>query len=175
MSTPHCTATSWFEITGRGPGVVISLDQLPEESRLGDRLLIDGVLYEVRGIERPDMNGYRGFWVRAVSTPCLQDVVRAAIVDRVHQAGHLPVDVVIPDAAADVLVALRDACTVRTVEQFDALPEGVIIRDGHGDAWQRIESSMWMATGSEVRYRPSDPEMPTLPALLVWHPDWEAS
>lgn len=63
----RCVASGWFKIGGRrGRGCAIPLEQLPATSRVGDRLIIGERLYEVHGVEHPDMNGHRGLLVRPV-------------------------------------------------------------------------------------------------------------
>lgn len=62
--------------------------------------------------------------------------------------------------------------TIRTVEQLDALPEQSVIRnDMFGVVFEReIENdgtAIWASIHGEPRTSVS------LPATLLWHPDWE--
>lgn len=52
----------------------------------------------------------------------------------------------------------REVCTVRTVEQLDALPDRAVLA-------VRVDRVLY-------RYAVTGDD---LPALLVWHPDWEAT
>lgn len=90
--------------------------------------------------------------------------------------------------AAEVLLtfdwtaAWREACTIRTVEQLAAVPFLGVVREvfraspvggvDYGGVWER-RSSGWEALSGSVM--PPGYGSPHLPALLVWHPDWEAS
>ncbi len=60
----------------------------------------------------------------------------------------------------------REACTVTTVEQLDALPEDVVILDGCGAAGRKVRG-VWWWTGT------ADPFEPDLPARVIHNPDWE--
>jgi hypothetical protein len=53
------------------------------------------------------------------------------------------------DFAAHLADAWRSACEVRTVEQLDALPDGVILLGPNGNL-----------------------TVNKLPALVIWHPSW---
>lgn len=73
----------------------------------------------------------------------------------------------------------RDVCTVRTVEQLDTLPPGSVIRDGlsepdFGCVFEKSSDGEgevpWWYDGS-----PHEISDISLPALLVWHPDWVKS
>ena len=74
---------------------------------------------------------------------------------------------------AHVAAAWREACTIRTVEQLDALPAGAIVRSRGEVAYERARTpgSDWYGTnlatvtGSDIG----------LPALCIWHPSWEVS
>lgn len=75
----------------------------------------------------------------------------------------------------DALTDLQQACTIRTVEQLDALPEGAVIR-AEGVAFESVErpgqqANAWVAVHGP--YRCTADEVP-LPALLIWHSGWEA-
>lgn len=77
--------------------------------------------------------------------------------------------------ADDVLAALREVCTIRTALQLDALPDEAIVRDKVGAAFERYGNwrsglSKWFRMDDEV---PADGGDIGLPALLLWHPDWE--
>jgi len=68
--------------------------------------------------------------------------------------------------------AWREACTIRTVEQLDALPHDAVVMTSERVVYQRARTPFrdWYSTVfSEVK----TDEIP-LPALLLWHPDWEA-
>jgi hypothetical protein len=63
--------------------------------------------------------------------------------------------------------------TITTVEQLDALPDGTILRDADGQAWQKRVSRWtpnepWMCAGSELEYQSAEIE---LPALVSWRPE----
>lgn len=58
--------------------------------------------------------------------------------------------------ADHVADAWREACTIRTVEELDALPQFAVVRDRVGTIWENCWASRIV-----------------LPALLIWHPDWE--
>ena len=77
--------------------------------------------------------------------------------------------------------AWREACTIRTVEQLDALPEGAIVRDRGGRVFEQTTNwrcagkgftAWWSETGEEGEA--SSDELNDLPALLIWNPNWEA-
>jgi hypothetical protein len=67
----------------------------------------------------------------------------------------------------------REACTVRTIDQLDALPEGSLLSSGYcrgglgPTAWGK---SAWFFPGSKCSV---DGDMIGVPAVLLWHPDWE--
>lgn len=69
----------------------------------------------------------------------------------------------------------REACTIRTVEQLDALPNHVVVLSADTWAWTRIDEDgyspgeWWFPAGGEVG---SSSDRIELPALLLWHPDW---
>lgn len=84
------------------------------------------------------------------------------------------------EAAQDLLAALdgtREARAIRTPDQLNALPEGAVVKSGH-DVLERHHrdsdngESRWLSTGYDLGVDGSDV---VLPALLLWHPDWEAS
>lgn len=83
---------------------------------------------------------------------------------------------------AHVLAALREAHTITTREQLDALPDKAIILtstgsfQGQGGPWQKdpdgySREEAWMPGGYDVGYT-SERVAEELPALLLWHPDW---
>lgn len=69
----------------------------------------------------------------------------------------------------------REACTIRTAEQLDALPEHAIVRAGtNGHAYEKsmlftLIGRRWMEAGNGSPERSDDIG---LPALLIWHPGW---
>lgn len=83
---------------------------------------------------------------------------------------------------AHFAAAWREVCTIRTVEQLDALPEGAIIRDRGGRVFEQTTNwrcagkgftAWWSETGEEGEA--SSDELDDLPALLIWSPDWEVT
>lgn len=81
----------------------------------------------------------------------------------------------------------REVCTIHTAEQLDALPTGAVVWcrdrvDVDGDMWGagswQKSTRMASADGSwfwwAMDYGDPAGEVP-LPALLVWHPDWEVA
>lgn len=77
----------------------------------------------------------------------------------------------------------REACTIRTVEQLDALPDGAVVRGAgeayalalEGNVFERSECfadarSSWMVVGWDIPVGVSSIE---LPAVLLWYPAWE--
>lgn len=71
--------------------------------------------------------------------------------------------------------AWREACTLRSVEQLSALPEGAAIRsDGRWGrrTLERDDHDGWYEFGDEI---PKQTNADLLPAVLVWHPDWDES
>lgn len=67
----------------------------------------------------------------------------------------------------------REACTITTVEQLDALPVGSITTDSDviGGNYERVateDGEEWWTDGM------NDPnhDARDLPTLLIWHPDW---
>lgn len=110
------------------------------------------------------------------ASPRLQDMIRGAIeeVDRICYSVDDLGDDERERVSADAVAAWREACTIRTLDQLDALPVGSVIRwdRGPGCAAQVIERSGgrdWFAPGDDCS-EPHGPHM--LPALLLWHPDW---
>lgn len=73
--------------------------------------------------------------------------------------------------AEHVAAAWRDACTIRTVEELDALPFGAVVRTECGSITDRYRDEdgtlEWWVDGSPDAGVGED-----LPALLIWHPDW---
>lgn len=107
------------------------------------------------------------------SAPRLQDVVRAAITRNVADGDLSDADRT--DATAGVLAALREVCTISSVEQLDALTDGVVVIapgawDQHG-AWTKDDEGLWFHWSMDYGEPSSRIE---LPALLVWSPDWSA-
>lgn len=66
--------------------------------------------------------------------------------------------------------AWREACTIRTVEQLDALPDGAIVADCNRHPVYKRDGIWW--SGSQ---RASIAPPYGFPALLLWHPDWATS
>ena len=64
----------------------------------------------------------------------------------------------------------REACTVKTVEQLDALPVGCVVRDQRGLLWETDHGHMYAASYAV----PMCIKAVALPAVIVWHPEWEA-
>lgn len=65
----------------------------------------------------------------------------------------------------------REARTVRTVEQLDALPKRSVIRSSVGDYWERLSRSTWDCL-SENGEGPTSPSTGIpLPALVLWTPE----
>lgn len=59
----------------------------------------------------------------------------------------------------------REACTITTTDQLDALPTGAFVRDAYGQIMERRRGEAW--------WRYSEKQLPLeLPALLIWHPGW---
>lgn len=64
----------------------------------------------------------------------------------------------------------RDACTITTVEQLDALPVRCIVRWSHGSTDEREACGWsWGPTAHDDFFADGDT------ALLIWHPDWSES
>lgn len=68
----------------------------------------------------------------------------------------------------------REECTIRTVEQLNALPPGSVIRDHPGEFGCTFEKASdgegdvpWWYDG-----QPHDLVDINLPAQIIWHPDW---
>lgn len=82
------------------------------------------------------------------------------------------------DWAQHVAEVWREACTIRTAEQLDALPDHSIVRAGtNGHAyeksmWGALFGRRWMEAGNASPERSEDIG---LPALLLWHPSWGQS
>lgn len=76
-----------------------------------------------------------------------------------------------PHSEEHVAAMWREACTIRTAEQLDALPVGAVVRNADG-VWETDEPRTWVTPGHEA---PFGPQLLVLPALLVWHPEWDAS
>lgn len=72
--------------------------------------------------------------------------------------------------------AWREACTIRTVEELEALPDGATVRGANGHAFEKSSESWtfddrrWGEAGNSSPDRSEDIK---LPALLIWHPEWE--
>lgn len=102
------------------------------------------------------------------ASPRLRDVLAEKL------AGYNEIQVVwgdsVDDLADDLIGVWREACTIRTVEQLDALPEGAVVRR-FGFTPQVFEraSDLWLVPGNDS---PDYPGEHMLPALLLWHPDW---
>lgn len=65
----------------------------------------------------------------------------------------------------------REACTATTVEQLDALPDGCVVRDQRGLLWETDQGHMYAASFA----MPMCIKTVALPAVIVWHPEWEES
>lgn len=63
----------------------------------------------------------------------------------------------------------REACTVTTVEQLDAPPDGCVVRDQRGLLWETDQGHMYAASYA----MPMCIKTVALPAVIVWHPEWE--
>jgi len=76
--------------------------------------------------------------------------------------------------------AWREVCTIRTVEQLDALPVGCVLRDSlpnYPVVLERQDTSDAEDGSSGEWYAVGDgrPAVAHLPVLLIWHPDWSQS
>lgn len=116
------------------------------------------------------------------ASPCLQEAVadlREAL-DRYDfwpEDSPLSTTAAVLNAARDLVTAIaaeREACTIRTVDQLNALPPQSVIQSDRsvtGDdnpwTWERFDEG-WFTTA----FDPTG--VPDLPALLLWHPDWSA-
>lgn len=75
--------------------------------------------------------------------------------------------------------AWRDARTVTSTDQLDALPEGSILRRSFTscaglelhEIWEHLFAG-WYCIGAPTSPPMGDYGIPSLPALLIWHPDW---
>lgn len=75
----------------------------------------------------------------------------------------------VAQVATDAYRRSRDAaCIITTVAQLDALPDGAVIRSGD-QSYESAGAPYWLEPGSEI---PRTSDGLTLPALLLWHPDW---
>lgn len=66
--------------------------------------------------------------------------------------------------------AWREACTISTDEELDAVPVGAIVRSSAGTIACRFDSTHGVVFGDE---RPFPWRKLALDALLLWHPGWE--
>lgn len=65
-----------------------------------------------------------------------------------------------------------ESCTIRTREQLDALPDGVVIDDDHGEIWAKYSGANygpWWHPASEIE---DDSAAIALPARILRHPGW---
>ena len=63
------------------------------------------------------------------------------------------------DAALAWFAEHRGPRVVSTVEELDALPEGSVVLDHEGEAWQRVADQRWVCTsGDSSRLHWSDPD-----------------
>lgn len=62
---------------------------------------------------------------------------------------------------------LREAATVRTVEQLEALPAMSVVRDAFATVWEK-DAKQWSRTGCEFDHPVSEVG---LPALVLWQPE----
>ena len=72
-------------------------------------------------------------------------------------------------AAIDVLSALREGLRITTIQQLDALPDGCVVRDQRGLLWETDQGNMYTASFAT----PMCIKTVALPAVIVWHPEWE--
>lgn len=78
------------------------------------------------------------------------------------------------EVAELALTALREVCTIRTVEQLDALPpESIVKTSDRSIACRHYDRVHGVVFGDERPFEWSAKYL-ALPALLLWHPDWEA-
>lgn len=98
--------------------------------------------------------------------------LRAVAEQTIRNAWHAPIPVPPSVVAANLEAAWRDACTIETREQLDALPAQSVIQsdasatgDGNPWTWERFDEG-WFTTA----FSPAG--VPDLPARLLWHPDW---
>lgn len=67
---------------------------------------------------------------------------------------------------------LREAATVRTVEQLEALPDMAVVRDNCATVWEKCTNyglpDPWFCTGNE-REQPASSV--SLPATVLWQPE----
>lgn len=79
------------------------------------------------------------------------------------------------DLGKNVELAWREACTIRSVEQLDALPAQSVIRDDIGDRDGYVYEKSPDGEGDVPWWHDGDPtnvDEIDLPALLIFHPDW---
>lgn len=66
----------------------------------------------------------------------------------------------------------REVCTIRLVEELGGLPVGSVVRHVNGDVSVKMRGrhmDSWQSVGDDDAEGGAE-----LPALLVWHPGWEA-
>ncbi|ORV19460.1 hypothetical protein AWB94_00010 [Mycolicibacterium canariasense] len=66
--------------------------------------------------------------------------------------------------------AWREACTIRTAEQLNALPDGAIVADCHHSPVYKQDGIWWFGSQRAAIVPPYG-----FPALLIHHPDWAQS
>ena len=66
----------------------------------------------------------------------------------------------------------REACTIRTVEQLDALPPETVIKTEGGSIACRHYTGIGVVFGDERPFPWTSSLATELPGLLLWHPDW---
>lgn len=94
------------------------------------------------------------------ASPRLRDVLAA------HQPYGLE-----PGCADTVAAAWHEACTVRSFEELDALPENATILVGGRSVLQRGRSG-WYGPGYEVSMDSEDIIDGGCAIALLWHPGW---
>jgi len=68
----------------------------------------------------------------------------------------------------------REACTVKTVEQLDALPVGTVLREDYdGTIWTLHDGGKHIEAYRECDYLPLLTSAINLPARVIHHPYWE--
>lgn len=77
-----------------------------------------------------------------------------------------------PEFADHQAAAWREACTVRTVEQLDALPPETVIKTEGGSIACRHYSGIGVVFGDERPFPWTSSLATELPGVLLWHPDW---
>lgn len=80
------------------------------------------------------------------------------------------------DHAEHQAAAWREACTITTVDQLDALPVGSVVMPlwylDAGPCWKLSDG--WFGVFSDKPMYPLGSRQKGNAALLVWHPGWSA-